>query len=143
MSIKTFTNENFFFSTESGRDNPFRPDGDISREADEIVQKIKAGQPLEASALNYDSQDGHRESSPLVPGTVDDESMQKISHNDESKLVSSVKSGAKNGSATGSNNNAPGPVEIKHATVVPNDPVQVEHVVLSKKKKACGCCVIQ
>lgn len=30
-----------FFSTESGWDNPFRPGGDLSREADEIVNLIK------------------------------------------------------------------------------------------------------
>ncbi|XP_069191178.1 muscle M-line assembly protein unc-89 isoform X3 [Procambarus clarkii] len=34
-------------SSDSGRDNPFRPDGDISREADEIVQLIKSGRPLQ------------------------------------------------------------------------------------------------
>jgi hypothetical protein len=28
-------------STDSGWDNPFRPDGDLSREADEIVNMIK------------------------------------------------------------------------------------------------------
>lgn len=33
-------------SSEGGHDNPFRPDGDISKEADEIVQRIKSGQPL-------------------------------------------------------------------------------------------------
>lgn len=33
--------------SDSGRDNPFRPDGDISREADEIVQLIKSGRPLQ------------------------------------------------------------------------------------------------
>lgn len=32
-----------FFSTESGWDNPFRPGGDLSREADEIVNMIKGG----------------------------------------------------------------------------------------------------
>lgn len=31
----------FYFSTESGWDNPFRPGGDLSREADEIVNMIK------------------------------------------------------------------------------------------------------
>ncbi|XP_069191180.1 uncharacterized protein [Procambarus clarkii] len=35
------------FGSDSGRDNPFRPDGDISREADEIVQLIKSGRPLQ------------------------------------------------------------------------------------------------
>ncbi|XP_069191179.1 uncharacterized protein [Procambarus clarkii] len=34
-------------TSDSGRDNPFRPDGDISREADEIVQLIKSGRPLQ------------------------------------------------------------------------------------------------
>lgn len=34
------------FSTESGWDNPFRPDGDLSREADEIVSLIKGGKPI-------------------------------------------------------------------------------------------------
>ena len=43
-------------SSESGRDNPFRPDGDISREADEIVQLIKSGKPLlESPSVGGDS----------------------------------------------------------------------------------------
>ncbi|XP_034946683.1 uncharacterized protein [Chelonus insularis] len=33
-------------STDSGWDNPFRPDGDLSREADEIVELIKGGKPI-------------------------------------------------------------------------------------------------
>ncbi|KAI4474711.1 hypothetical protein M0804_014709 [Polistes exclamans] len=32
--------------TDSGWDNPFRPDGDLSREADEIVELIKGGKPI-------------------------------------------------------------------------------------------------
>ena len=35
-----------FRSTDSGWDNPFRPDGDLSREADEIVELIKGGKPI-------------------------------------------------------------------------------------------------
>ena len=37
-----------FLSWESagGRDNPFRPGGDISREADHIVDLIRSGRPL-------------------------------------------------------------------------------------------------
>ena len=34
------------YSTDSGWDNPFRPDGDLSREADEIVELIKGGKPI-------------------------------------------------------------------------------------------------
>lgn len=40
----------FFCSTESGWDNPFRPGGDLSREADEIVNMIK-GKWVAAAAL--------------------------------------------------------------------------------------------
>lgn len=36
----------FVYSTDSGWDNPFRPDGDLSREADEIVELIKGGKPI-------------------------------------------------------------------------------------------------
>lgn len=34
------------YSTESGWDNPFRPGGDLSREADEIVNMIKGKKNL-------------------------------------------------------------------------------------------------
>lgn len=33
-------------SIESGWDNPFQPDGDLSREADEIVNLIRGGKPI-------------------------------------------------------------------------------------------------
>lgn len=47
MKIKfNFEINFFFFSTDSGWDNPFRPDGDLSREADEIVELIKGGKPI-------------------------------------------------------------------------------------------------
>lgn len=36
----------FIFSTESGWENPFRPGGDLSREADQIVELIKGGKPI-------------------------------------------------------------------------------------------------
>lgn len=41
LIINCFSFVCFFFSTESGWDNPFRPGGDLSREADEIVNLIK------------------------------------------------------------------------------------------------------
>lgn len=40
------------FSTDSGWDNPFRPDGDLSREADEIVNLIKGGLAIEFQILD-------------------------------------------------------------------------------------------
>lgn len=43
---KTKRGKFYDFSTDSGWDNPFRPDGDLSREADEIVELIKGGKPI-------------------------------------------------------------------------------------------------
>lgn len=43
---RNWTTMFFNFSTDSGWDNPFRPDGDLSREADEIVELIKGGKPI-------------------------------------------------------------------------------------------------
>ena len=132
----------FFSSSESGRDNPFRPDGDISREADEIVQKIKAGQPLLESLQSPDTTDtpgSPVETSPLVKQTSIAAPLLVSPPKDEVKLAD------KNGSAAapGDKSTVAGPLEIKHATVTPSEPAQVEHVVLNKKKKNCGCCVIQ
>ena len=36
------------FSTDSGIDNPFRPEGELSMEADEIVRAIKEGRPFDS-----------------------------------------------------------------------------------------------
>lgn len=150
-----------FFSNESGRDNPFRPDGDISKEADEIVQKIKSGQPLEIDSQRPAGEDltddTHSPSSPArgesseplieSPITKDNSYTNKQQQqqegpqqNEQPSLQAPQKSGA-NGSAAPPDT-SPGPVEIKHGTVTPSEPAQVEHVVLKKKNK-CSCCVIQ
>jgi len=42
-------------STESGWDNPFRPDGDLSKEADQIVELIKEGKPINDETLRSKS----------------------------------------------------------------------------------------
>ncbi|XP_042231494.1 uncharacterized protein LOC121872638 isoform X2 [Homarus americanus] len=149
-------------STDSGRDNPFRPDGDISREADEIVQLIKSGRPLQAGQRPGDVSDSidgtpasptenEAAAEPLV--TAKDASPQQqqpppqpIPAAVPSKPVtdntpsSPGKAGA-NGSAA-PENSAAGTVEVTHATVTPTDAAHVEHVVIKKKSK-CNCCVIQ
>ena len=40
-------------STDSGWDNPFRPGGDLSREADEIINMIKGGKPITPTETVY------------------------------------------------------------------------------------------
>jgi len=146
-------------STESGRDNPFRPDGDISREADEIVQLIKSGRPLLASSPRAsDTPDGTL-ASPDSKDTVSEPlispQLADVSHtsppsspkqsNDvlEPKSPSSPGLVGSNGSAAPNDNSkSPATVEVKHVTVKPKEAAHVEHVVIKKKSK-CNCCVIQ
>ncbi len=47
-------NFSFVFNSE-GWDNPFRPDGDLSKEADQIVELIKEGKPINEENLRSKS----------------------------------------------------------------------------------------
>ncbi|ODM97580.1 hypothetical protein Ocin01_09099 [Orchesella cincta] len=109
-----------------GWDNPFRPDGDLSKEADQIVELIKEGKPINDETL--------RSKSPSVNETMNT----STSIPTQNQLNASPKGKEVNGSAT---NGTSGPVDIQHTVVTPAAQAgQVEHVVLKKKK---GCCVIQ
>lgn len=77
----------FRCSTDSGWDNPFRPDGDLSREADEIVELIKGGKPITPTP---------GQNSPPLPGHE--------GKNDSSPLL---KSSSQNGKSKGANGNQP------------------------------------
>ncbi|XP_076682028.1 uncharacterized protein LOC143376071 isoform X1 [Andrena cerasifolii] len=154
-------------STDSGWDNPFRPDGDLSREADEIVELIKGGKPITPTP---------GQTAPPLPGcdtaasnaqtTVDHDSssspLLKSSANATNRHASSSpKLGQENGNAHGTpikaataNNQQPvndkvavasrtATVEVARMTAQgPGDASQVEHVTL-KKKPTCKCCVLQ
>ncbi|XP_076248824.1 uncharacterized protein LOC143188445 isoform X2 [Calliopsis andreniformis] len=153
-------------STDSGWDNPFRPDGDLSREADEIVELIKGGKPITPTP---------GQTAPPLPGcdtasnaqtTVDHDSssspLLKSSANSTNRHVnSSPKPGQENGNAhstpmkSGTGNNQQpvndkvvtasraATVEVARMTAQgPGDASQVEHVTLKKKPK-CKCCILQ
>lgn len=149
------------FSTDSGWDNPFRPDGDLSREADEIVEMIKGGKPITptpgsvapklpsvAGSDGPDQADHHSAGS--SPVATPASKVDVVSPVSQSAPLAASKQNS--GSKVGANGNAPcsnekpssqGPVEVQHGTVVPaSDASQVEHVVIKKKPK-CKCCVIQ
>ncbi|XP_076764312.1 uncharacterized protein LOC143431445 isoform X3 [Xylocopa sonorina] len=153
--------------TDSGWDNPFRPDGDLSREADEIVELIKGGKPITPTP---------GQTAPPLPGcdTVTSNAQTAVDHDSSSSPLlkssanstnrhanSSPKPGQENGNAHGTpmkaaNANSQQPVNEKvaassrAATVEvarmtaqgPGDASQVEHVTLKKKPK-CKCCLLQ
>jgi hypothetical protein len=111
-------NYNRQMSTDSGWENPFRPDGDISKEADQIVELIKEGKPLNDETL--------RSKSPSV----------------NEMMNSTAYSNILNASPPGKGaNGVNGSAEVQRGVVAPASQAgQVEHVTLKKKK---GCCVIQ
>lgn len=148
-------------STDSGWDNPFRPDGDLSREADEIVEMIKGGKPITPTPgsvapklPSMSEDDGHDQadhhspiSSPVAtPASTADVA---VPVSQSAPLAASKQN---NENKVGANGNAPcsvdkpagpGAVEVQRGTAVPAiDASQIEHVVIKKKPK-CKCCVIQ
>ena len=155
------TNGLLFFSSESGRDNPFRPDGDISKEADKIVQCIKSGRPLlEVLDKSEDVKDGGSPPvspndstvEPLLTPTKTKESHSSPQKNNTSSSPQAPSSPTeKQANKTGANGSAApttelstgtGTVEVTHGTVTPSEATHVEHIVIKKKSK-CNCCVIQ
>lgn len=128
-------------STDSGWDNPFRPGGDLSREADEIVELIKGGKPITPTP-------GQQPPLPAVDaaGHAHANSIQEPITESPKKttpLQSAATPRSANGTAPKGNSPAPGTVEVQRVTVKPDgDGTQVEHVTIKKKPK-CECCVIQ
>ncbi|XP_029668379.1 uncharacterized protein LOC115238565 isoform X2 [Formica exsecta] len=144
-------------STDSGWDNPFRPDGDLSREADEIVELIKGGKPITPTP---------GQNAPPLPGC--DATGKSAEHDSSStspllksaNCHSSPRPGQENGSAHGGTpakggsnqqhvnekvaaSSRTATVEVARMTAQgPGDASQVEHVTLKKKPK-CKCCVLQ
>lgn len=85
----------FNFSTDSGWDNPFRPDGDLSREADEIVELIKGGKPITPTP---------GQNAPPLPGCdgkSGDSSTSPLLKSSNCHANSSPRPGHENGSAHG------------------------------------------
>ncbi|XP_060535909.1 uncharacterized protein LOC132707903 [Cylas formicarius] len=130
-------------STESGWDNPFRPGGDLSREADQIVELIKGGKPITPTPGSQPHELPSVDDSPNCNnGPVDRvDALSPKKANELGATPLSKGGGAKvNGSAK---DPAPGQLDVQRGTIKPEgDGAQVEHVMIKKKPK-CQCCVIQ
>ncbi|XP_053970830.1 uncharacterized protein LOC128895206 [Hylaeus anthracinus] len=153
-------------STDSGWDNPFRPDGDLSREADEIVELIKGGKPITPTpgqtapplpgcetggnaqtAIDHDSS-----SSPLLKSSANSTNRHantspKPGQENGKAHSTPIKSGTANSQQPVNDKVAAASraatVEVARMTAQgPGDASQVEHVTLKKKPK-CKCCVLQ
>ncbi|XP_026482154.1 uncharacterized protein LOC113389323 [Ctenocephalides felis] len=154
-------------SNESGWDNPFRPDGELSREADAIVSLIKGGQPitpvageppstlLNSSALSNNSSSpggavANGNAATVTDGSPATNGGGLIKKDNATTLSSAVPATAssptgKNGTAATSpaKGGASSPVAVQRGTVPQQSTPQQAELVVLKKKPKCKCCVIQ
>lgn len=137
-----------FCSAESGWENPFRPGGDLSREADAIVELIKGGKPITPTPGS---------TAPPLPSSFDENDKGNLVNNKSgpepivdspkktNNLFSTPTKNATNGNVKNDvkQQTSPGSLDVQRGTTVqPSDASQVEHIVIKKKPK-CKCCVIQ
>ncbi|XP_017133426.1 uncharacterized protein LOC108149999 isoform X2 [Drosophila elegans] len=144
-------------STDSGWDNPFRPGGDLSREADEIVNMIRGGKPItpteertigNGSAQHADDNcNGGAAIGESVTKSNISQNLATAQNGTNSHASASADAGAgKAATATelsGGGNNGVTSLGQVSKQVVPG-PTSASHVVIDEKKnKKKGCCVLQ
>ncbi|KAH8387052.1 hypothetical protein KR093_004410 [Drosophila rubida] len=160
-------------STDSGWDNPFRPGGDLSREADEIVSMIRGGKPItpteDRTIGNGNAQHGDDNCNGATTAIGESVTKTNLSQNQAtaqngtnshgSKVEGSTggvggAAGGKSTAATAGNgkgggggggegNNGVTSLAQVSKQVVPG-PTSASHVVIDEKKnKKKGCCVVQ
>uniref|UniRef100_A0A1B0AEF5 Uncharacterized protein n=1 Tax=Glossina pallidipes TaxID=7398 RepID=A0A1B0AEF5_GLOPL len=133
-------------STDSGWDNPFRPGGDLSREADEIVKMISGGKPITPTE---DHVIGNGKTQ------INDTSNGKMVLEEATKTNVSQNQSAQNGTAyrtqtvtlggvvKSTDNNGMTSLAQVSNQLVPG-PTSASHVIIDEKKsKKKGCCIIQ
>lgn len=150
-------------STESGQDNPFRPDGDLSREADELVELLKGGRPI--SEVLKSQEAGHQQQ----PQPEHDDGAEQAAEATEStplasavsrspsapsspvKAVDATDAARTNNGSVGETDKkaeassepaSSGVVEVQRIVAPGPAESQAEHVVIKKKSKS-NCCVLQ
>ncbi|KAH8347639.1 hypothetical protein KR067_009414 [Drosophila pandora] len=146
-------------STDSGWDNPFRPGGDLSREADEIVNMIRGGKPITPTEDRTIGNGSAHADDNCNGGTVIGESVTKTNlsqnqataQNGTNSHAGKLETGGEksatsadqsNGGGGGANNGVTNLGQVSKQ-VVPG-PTSASHVVIDEKKnKKKGCCVIQ
>ncbi|XP_037723581.1 A-agglutinin anchorage subunit isoform X1 [Drosophila subpulchrella] len=149
-------------STDSGWDNPFRPGGDLSREADEIVNMIRGGKPItpteertigNGSAQHADDNcNGGAAIGESVTRSNLSQNLATAQNGTNSHASASADAGAgkaatatelSGGTGTGNGNNGVTSLGQVSKQVVPG-PTSASHVVIDEKKnKKKGCCVVQ
>lgn len=134
-----------------GWENPFRPGGELSREADQIVRAIQSGQPLLTTDDRPDGvANGVANGGPTTNGSVPAASAEvngsAVTAARAVPLQAAPPAAAGHSAppegATVVAAQQPGTVEVRHSVVAPQQPGQVERVAI-KRKHGARCCTIQ
>jgi len=147
---------------DAGWENPFRPGGELSKEADQIVRAIQSGRPLDSSLDETDEPEvatnGHS-AAPAHNGAPVSEAVVSASVQTSVAAAPPAKPGAAGAPAATHRNGSssttaappaqtavaaqqPGAVQVQHSLIKPEDASQVEQVTLKKKPRG-KCCVVQ
>uniref|UniRef100_A0A1A9VP32 Uncharacterized protein n=1 Tax=Glossina austeni TaxID=7395 RepID=A0A1A9VP32_GLOAU len=133
-------------STDSGWDNPFRPGGDLSREADEIVKMISGGKPITPTEDhvigNGKTQKNDTSNGKMVleEATKTNVSQNQSAQNGTAYRTQTVTLG---GVVKSTDNNGMTSLAQVSNQLVPG-PTSASHVIIDEKKsKKKGCCIIQ
>jgi len=128
-------------STDSGWDNPFRPDGDLSREADEIVNLIKGGKPITPTGEHMLVNGSHMNIIHEANGTTVVDGATKLEASPLLNQPNGTKSPLKS-APNGGPSKEPQP-QVSNQTVP--GPQSASCVVIDEKKKKGSkkCCVVQ
>lgn len=110
-----------YISMNMGVENPFRPEGELSKEAETLVRQVQTGIPL---------MELEPAAEPLLQrSTIEDN-------------LSSPTPSANGAPGQSSMPSSPTMLEVQHGIVVPpSSSASVEQVIIKKKPK-CQCCVI-
>ncbi|XP_064625763.1 uncharacterized protein LOC135486682 isoform X4 [Lineus longissimus] len=144
-NIRCYTGNNYYCM--ESRDNPFQPDGDLSKEADDILKRSTISRTqvlIDDPEKSYDSNFvGEDSIQPTHVSGIESMPNSKIDQN-QNKSGDVVRPGdIKLNENNRMDNATPQSVEVEVGIVVPaaDSHMQVEHVKLKDKKK-CECCIM-
>jgi hypothetical protein len=129
----------------SSFENPFRPGGELSREADNIIRLIRAGKPITPTSPTKEF------ANTLPNGSSSNYKSQNVNALQSSPHHSSPSSKQPKKAATKSPEMKPnkpyikpkpGEVEVKRSTI-PRTEAPKADIVNIKQKSKCRCCVVQ
>jgi hypothetical protein len=124
-----------FFSSYQGWDNPFRPEGELSNDAEEILRLWKEGKLKDMALLLKDHNNANMEDDD------DNGSGNDVVDNNSTKqpLLQHHQNG--DGKASSKNGNPKQLVDIKSSSVNQQQPLKSEKVTIGNEpKKKHGCC---